>query len=83
MATRKRHIPEQVERKLATADRMLGDARMLPTTAATCGPPSKPTTGGGARSAGLKADDDKRLKNLERENAMLERLLANVALTPS
>ncbi len=29
MATRKRHSPEQVVRKLATADRMLGEGKAI------------------------------------------------------
>ncbi len=51
MATRKKHTPEQVVRKLATADRMLNNA-----------------------------NDAKRLKDLERENATLKRLLADAEL---
>jgi putative transposase len=69
MATRKRHTPEQVVRKLAQADGMLGRGqgrrRRLPRAP-------------GLRAdvlplayqfGGLKADDAKRLKDLERENA--------------
>jgi hypothetical protein len=37
MTTRKRHSPEHVVRKLASEDRMLGEARTLRTFAASWG----------------------------------------------
>ena len=37
-------------------------------------------TAGATRSGGLKADDAKRLEDLERENATLKRLLADAEL---
>lgn len=46
LATRKRHSPEQVVRKLAIADRMLGKGRTSPTSAASWRSPSRPITAG-------------------------------------
>ena len=67
-------------RKLATADRMLGEGRdvadvcreMQITEATYCRWRNQ--------FGGLKADDAKRLKDLERENATLKRLLADAEL---
>jgi putative transposase len=44
------------------------------------GCPNKPTFGGVNQFGGLKADDAKRLKELERENSTLKRLLADAEL---
>ena len=42
--------------------------------------PSRPITGGGTSSAGMKADDARRLTDLERENARLKRIVADKEL---
>jgi putative transposase len=79
MATRRRrHTPEQVVRKLAQADRMLGEdvadvCRELQISEQTYYRWRN-------QFGGLKADDAKRLKDLERENATLKRLLADAEL---
>jgi putative transposase len=79
VTTRKRHSPEQVVRKLATADRMLGegkdvdDCRELRVSEQTYYRWRN-------QFGGLKADDAKRLKDLERENSTLKRLLADAEL---
>ena len=80
MTTRKKHTPEQVVRKLVQADRMLsegkdvaGVCRELQVTEATYYRWRN-------QFGGLKADDAKRLKELERENAALKRLLADAEL---
>jgi putative transposase len=78
MATRKRHTPQQVVRKLTQADRVLGKE-----IADVC---RELQVAGQAyyrwrnQFGGLKADDAKRLKDLERENATLKRLLAEAEL---
>ena len=66
-------------RKLAQADRMLGDGKDSPTSAVSCRSPSRPTRWR-SQFGGLKADDAKRLKDLERENSTLKRLLADAEL---
>jgi len=80
MTTRKRHSREKVVRKLALADRMLGEGndvadgcRDLQVSEQTCYRWRN-------QFSALKADDVKRLKELERENATLKRLLADSEL---
>lgn len=81
MTTRRRkHTPEQVVRKLQDADRMLTEGadvaavcRQLQVTEATYYRWRN-------QFGGLKAEDAKRLKDLERENSALKRLLAEAEL---
>ena len=78
MATRKRHSPEQIVRKLMAADRLLAKD-----TAAVCrelGISEATYHRWRNQFGGLKAEDAKRLKDLERENATLKRLLADAEL---
>ena len=80
MATRKPHSPEQIVRMLMTADRLLAEGR---DTAAVCRELSvSEATYHRWRNqfGGLKAEDGRRLKDLERENAILKRLLADAEL---
>jgi putative transposase len=77
---RKRYSPEQVVRKLATADRMLGEGKDVADVCRELGI-SEPTYYRWRNQfGGLKADDARRLKELERENATLKRLLADAEL---
>jgi transposase-like protein len=80
MATRKRHSPEQVVRKLATADRMLGEGKDVADVCRELAISEQTYYRWRNQFGGLKADDAKRLKDLERENATLKRLLADVEL---
>ena len=86
MATRKRHSPEQIVRKLMAADRLLAEGR---DTAAVCRElgVSEATYHRWRNQFGaLKAEDAKRLKDLERENATLKRLGSTAppsAMSPS
>ena len=80
MATRKRHSPEQIVRKLMAADRLLAEGK---DTAAVCREldVSEATYHRWRNQfGGLKAEDAKRLKDLERENSTLKRLLADAEL---
>jgi len=80
MATRKRHSPEQIVRKLMTADRLLAEGK---DTAAVCrelGVSEATYHRWRNQYGGLKAEDAKRLKDLERENTTLKRLLADAEL---
>jgi putative transposase len=80
MTTRKRHSPEQVVRKLATADRLLSECKDVAAVCRELGV-SEPTYHRWRNQfGGLKADDAKRLKELERENGTLKRLLADAEL---
>lgn len=80
MATRKRHSPEQIVRKLTMADRLLAEGK---DTAAVCrelGVSEATYHRWRNQFGGLKAEDANRLKDLERENATLKRLLADAEL---
>ena len=80
MATRKRHSPEQIVRKLMAADRLLAEGK---DTAAVCrelGVSEATYHRWRNQFGGLKAEDTKKLKDLERENATLKRLLADAEL---
>ena len=77
---RRRHTPEQVIRKLREADRMLGEGRSI---AAVCKAleVSEPTYHRWRNQyGGMTADDAKRLRELERENARMKRIVADQAL---
>ena len=77
---RRRHPPEQVIRKLRGADRMLSEGRTLAETAKAL-EVSEPTYHRWRNQyGGMKAADAKRLKELERENTWLKRIVANQAL---
>ncbi len=74
---RRRHTPEQIIRKLREADRMLAEgsqiadvARHLEVTEATYHRWRN-------QYGGMKADDAKRLRELERENSRLKRIVAD------
>src|SRR5512132_2869695 len=76
----KRHSPEQVVRKLATADRMLGEGKEVADVCRELAISEQTYYRWRNQFGGLKADDAKRLKDLERENAALKRLLADAEL---
>jgi len=80
MATRKTHTPGQVVRKLATADRMLGEGKDVADVCRELQVSEQTYYRWRNQFRGLKADDAKRLKDLERENVALKRLLADTEL---
>ena len=80
MSKRRRHTPEQIVRKLREADRMLAEgsqiadvARQLEVTEATYHRWRN-------QYGGMKADDAKRLRELERENRELKQIVADKEL---
>jgi transposase-like protein len=74
---RRRHTPEQVIRKLREADRLLAEGADVAAVARQL-EISEPTYHRWrAQYGGMKAEDAKRLRELERENATLKRLLAD------
>jgi putative transposase len=76
----RRHTPEQVIRKLREADRMLGEGRSIADVCKAlevCEPTYHRWRN---KYGGMKADDAKRLRELERENARLKRIVADQAL---
>jgi putative transposase len=77
---RRRHTPEQVIRKLREAERMLGEGRALAEVAKELGISEQTFHRWRNQYGGMKADDAKRLKELERENVRLKRIVADQVL---
>ena len=80
MSTRKRRTPEQVVRKLTQADRLLAEGKEVADVCRALQVSEATYHRWRNQFGGLKADDAKRLKELERENATLKRLLAEAEL---
>jgi putative transposase len=74
---RRRHTPEQVVRKLREADRMLAEGVEVPEVAKALEVSEATYHRWRAQFGGMKGDDVKRLKELERENQTLKRIVAN------
>jgi putative transposase len=77
---RTRHTSEQVIRKLRDADRMLAEQKSIAEIAKELGVSENTYHRWRNQFGGMKADDVKRLKELERENQRLKRIVANQAL---
>ena len=77
---RRRHMPEQIIRKLREAERMLGEGKTIPEAAKELGISEQTYHRWRNQYGGMKADDAKRLKELERENATLKRIVADKEL---
>jgi putative transposase len=77
---RRRHTPEQIVRKLREAERMLGEGKAIPEVAKELEVSENTFHRWRAEYGGMKADDVKRLKELERENAQLKRIVADKEL---
>jgi putative transposase len=77
---RARHTPEQIIRKLREAERLLGEGKTV-AEAAKALEVSEPTFHRWrAQYGGMKAEDAKRLKELEKENQNLKAIVADQAL---
>lgn len=77
---RRRHTPEQIVRKLREADRLLNEGKHLAEVVRHI-EVSEPTYHRWrAQYGGMKADDAKRLRELERENGRLKRIVADKEL---
>jgi putative transposase len=77
---RRRHTPEQIVRKLREADRLLAEGQEVPEMAKQLEVSEATYHRWRAQYGGLKADDVKRLKELEGENARLKRIVADKEL---
>jgi len=77
---RRRHTPEQVIRKLREADRMLGEGKELAEVTKALEVSEATFHRWRAQYGAMKADEAKRLKELERENARLKAIVADQAL---
>src|SRR5580658_3148149 len=78
--SRRRHTPEQVVRKLREADRLLGEGMELPEVIKQLEVSEQTYYRWRNQFGGMKADDVKRLKELEAENARLKRIIADQVL---
>ena len=77
---RRRHTPEQIIRKLREAERLIGEGETIPEAAKELGISEQTYHRWRNQYGGMKADDAKRLKELERENAALRRIVADKEL---
>jgi transposase-like protein len=77
---RRRHTPEQVIRKLREAERMLGEGKTIPEAAKELQVSEQTYHRWRNQYGGMKANDAKRLKELERENSSLKAIVADQAL---
>lgn len=77
---RRRHTPEQVIRKLREADRLLAEGKTTVEVARQLEVSENTYHRWRNQFGGMKADDVKRLKELERENATLKRIVADKEL---
>ena len=77
---RRRRTPEQIIRKLREAERMLGEGKAIPEAAKELEISEQTFHRWRNQYGGMKADDAKRLKELERENASLKAIVADQAL---
>jgi putative transposase len=77
---RRRHTPEQLIRKLREADRLLAEGHDVPEVAKQLQISEATYHRWRAQCGGMKADDVRRLKELETENARLKRIVADKEL---
>jgi len=83
MTRRRRHTPEQIIRKLRTADGLLAEGKDVAEVARALEVSEQTYHRWRAQFGGMKAEDAKRLKELERENGRLKKLLAEAELDKS
>ena len=77
---RRRHTPKQIIRKLREAERMLGGGKTCLRQAKELGISEQTYHRWRNQYGGMKANDAKRLKELERENVTLKAIVADQAL---
>ena len=77
---RRRHTPEQVIRKLAEGDKQLAQGKPLDEVVRHLEITESTWHRWRNQFGGMKADDAKRLKELEKENVRLKRIVADQAL---
>ena len=78
--TRRRHTPEQIIRKLAEGNRLLGTGADIADVCRHLEIAESTWHRWLSQYGGMKANDAKRLKELESENARLKKLLAEAEL---
>lgn len=83
MTRRKKHKPEQIVAKLRDADVILNSGKDLAVVLQSLGVSEATYHRWRKQYGGMKADEAKRLKELELENSRLKRLLADAELDKS
>ena len=76
----RRHTPEQVIRKLAEGEKLLGEGKPLDEVVRHLEITESTWHRWRNQYGGMKADDAKRLKELEKENQRLKKIVADQAL---
>lgn len=77
---KRRHTPEQIIRKLREAERMLGEGKQVPQVAKALEVSEQTFHRWRNQYGGMKAEDAKRLKELEKENRELKQIVADKEL---
>ena len=77
---RRRHTPEQIVRKLREAERMQAEGADIATVAKHLEISEQTFHRWRNQYGGMKADDAKRLKELEKENTRLKHIVADLTL---
>jgi putative transposase len=77
---RRRHSPEQIIRKLREAERLIGEGKTISEAAKELQISEQTYHRWRNQYGGMKAQDAKRLKELERENGRLKAIVADQAL---
>jgi len=77
---RRRHTPEQIVRKLAEGDKLLGQDQSIEEVCRHLEITESTWHRWRNQYGGMKADDAKRLRELERENLRLKKIVADQAL---
>ena len=77
---RRRHTPEQVIRKLREAERLIAEGKEVPEVCKALEVSEQTFHRWRNQYGGMKADEAKRLRELERENASLKRIVADKEL---
>ena len=80
---RRRHTPEQIVRKLREAERMQAEGADIATVAKHLEISEQTFHRWRNQYGGMKADDAKRLRELEKENARLKYIVADLTLDNS
>jgi putative transposase len=75
-----RHTPEQIIRKLREADAELASGKTIPEVSKAPGIAETTYHRWRDQYGGMKSDEMKRLKDLEKENARLKALVADLSL---
>lgn len=77
---RRRHTPEQVIRKLAEGEKLLAEGKTIEEVTRHLEITESTWYRWRNQYGGMKANDAKRLKELERENTRLKRIVADLTL---